>query len=326
MQDCHQREINYLRVSVTDRCNLRCVYCMPPEGVPSSPHEEILRLEEFESIIRAAAQIGVKKIRLTGGEPLVRRGLEDLVRRISGIPGIDDITLTTNGLLLPPQARVLKEAGVNRVNISLDTLKTDRFREITRGGDLSRAWKGIQSALEAGLHPVKLNTVVVRDFNDDEVVAMARLTIKRPLHVRFIELMPIGVQSYWTAERFVPSDEIMDMITARLGHLHPAKMVAGGGPAKYYRFKDAEGTVGFITSMSEHFCSRCNRLRLTSGGGLRPCLYDSREIDLKTPLRQGAGARELADLFMDALALKPDRHHMSEGWRDERRVMSQIGG
>lgn len=326
MQDTYQREINYLRVSVTDRCNLRCVYCMPSEGVQSAPPEAILRLEEIEAIVRAAALTGVKKIRLTGGEPLVRKGLEDLVRRISGIPGIDDITLTTNGLLLPSRAEALREAGVKRVNISLDTLRADRYREITRGGDLSGAWAGIQSALDTGLHPVKLNTVVIRGFNDDEVVAMARLTQKRPLHIRFIELMPIGSSNSWAAGRFVPAEEIMALISSKLGQLLPAKKPEGGGPAKYYHLKDAEGTVGFITSMSEHFCQNCNRLRLTSGGGLRPCLYDGREIDLKTPLREGAGTKEIADLIMDAVALKPDRHHMLEGWRDGRRVMSQIGG
>lgn len=326
MQDTYQREINYLRVSVTDRCNLRCVYCVPPEGVQSAPHEEILRLEEIETVVRAAARVGVKKIRLTGGEPLVRKGLEDLVRRISNIPGIDDITLTTNGLLLPLRVHALKEAGVKRVNISLDTLKAGRYREITRGGDLGGAWAGIQAALEAGLHPVKLNTVVIRGFNDDEVTAMARLTLERPLHVRFIELMPIGSSSGWAAGRFVPAGEIMAAINAGLGRLLPAKQPAGGGPAKYYRLKDAPGTIGFITSMSEHFCHKCNRLRLTASGGLRPCLYDGREIDLKTPLREGAGIREIAGLIMEAVALKPDRHHMLEGWRDGRRVMSQIGG
>ncbi|BAF60804.1 MAG: GTP 3',8-cyclase MoaA [Pelotomaculum sp.] len=325
MQDTYQREINYLRISVTDRCNLRCVYCMPEEGVRSLPHGEILRLEEIETVVRAAALTGVKKIRLTGGEPLVRKGLEELVRRVSGIPGIDDIALTTNGLLLPSRAKALKEAGVKRVNVSLDTLRADRYAEITRGGNLAGAWEGIQSALDAGLHPVKLNTVIIRGFNEDEVVAMAMLTINRPLHVRFIELMPIGSSSSWAAGRYVPAAEVMDAISAKLGPLVPARQPAGGGPAKYYRLKDAAGTVGFITSMSEHFCHRCNRLRLTASGGLRPCLYDGREIDLKAPLREGAGTREIAALIMEAIALKPDRHHMLEGWRD-RRQMSQIGG
>ncbi len=326
MRDTYQREINYLRVSVTDRCNLRCVYCMPPGGVKSTPHEQVLRLEEIETIIRAATLVGIKKIRLTGGEPLVRKGLEGLVRRISEIPGIDDITLTTNALLLAPRAAALKEAGIGRVNISLDTLRPDRYREITRGGNLAVAWEGIQAALDAGLHPVKLNTVMMRGVNEDELAALARLTLNRPLHVRFIELMPIGSSNTWAAGRYIPADEAMKQIGARLGPLLPAKKPSGGGPAKYYRLKDAEGTVGFITSMSDHFCQSCNRLRLTSQGGLRPCLYDSREIDLKTPLREGAGLREIADLIMDVIALKPDRHHMSEGWRDRRRVMSQIGG
>jgi cyclic pyranopterin phosphate synthase len=299
---------------------------MPQEGVKSIPHDEILRVEEFEAIIRAAALVGIRKIRLTGGEPLVHKGIEDLVRRFANIPGIDDITLTTNGMLLPSHAVSLKEAGVKRVNISLDTLKDERYRDITRGGELASAWKGIQAALDAGLHPVKLNTVVVRDFNDDEVEAMALLTLKMPLHIRFIELMPIGTGNSWTEGRFVPAAEIMDKINRRIGRLHPVKMADGDGPAKYYRFEGAQGTVGFITSMSEHFCENCNRLRLTSSGGLRPCLYDGREIDLKTPLRRGAGTREIADLIMDAVELKPDRHHMHEGWTDKKRVMSQIGG
>ncbi len=326
MRDTYRREINYLRVSVTDRCNLRCIYCMPPEGVEFLPHDEILRAEEIEAVIRAAALVGIKKIRLTGGEPLVRKGLEDLVRQISNIPGIDDITLTTNGLLLPSHAASLKEAGLKRVNVSLDTLKNERYREITRVGELASAWKGIQAALDAGLHPVKINTVVIRDINDDEVDAMASLSLKRPLHIRFIEMMPIGDGNSWTEGRFVPAREIMEKINRKIGKLHPVKSIEGDGPARYYRFEGAEGTVGFITAMSDHFCETCNRLRLTSSGGLRPCLYDSREVDLKTPLRRGAGIKEIADLIMEAIALKPDRHHMHDGWTDKKRVMSQIGG
>ncbi|HOV78950.1 MAG TPA: GTP 3',8-cyclase MoaA [Bacillota bacterium] len=326
MKDSYLREINYLRISVTDRCNLRCRYCMPREGVRTIPHEEILRLEEIEFIVRAAVLAGIRKVRLTGGEPLLRKGLEELVRRIAGVREVDDISLTTNGLLLPGRAGVLKEAGLKRVNISLDTLRADRYREITRGGELAGAWEGINSALAAGLHPVKLNTVVIRGFNDDETAAIARVTVNRPLHVRFIELMPIGASNSWAADRFVPAGEIMDAINKKLGQLLPVEKPEGGGPAKYYRLKGAAGTVGFITSMSEHFCGRCNRLRLTSSGGLRPCLYDSREIDLKEPLRRGASLKELAALIEDAVAVKPDRHRMFEGWRDQRRVMSQIGG
>jgi len=299
---------------------------MPAEGVQSTPHAEILRIEELEKLIRVATLIGVRKIRLTGGEPLVRKGIEDLVKRVAAIPGIDDVSLTTNGLLLSQRAAALKAAGVNRVNISLDTLQVERYREITRGGDLAVALDGIKAALDAGLHPVKINTVVMRGFNEDEIVAIARLTLNRPLHVRFIEVMPIGPQNDWTIGRFIPTEEIMAQITAKLGALQPAKMPSGNGPAKYFKLKNAAGTIGFITSMSDHFCQSCNRLRLTASGALRPCLYDAREVDLKTPLRAGASVKELADLFMDAVALKPDRHHMLEGWHDRHRVMSQIGG
>ncbi|MDF9409171.1 GTP 3',8-cyclase MoaA [Pelotomaculum isophthalicicum JI] len=325
MQDNYQREINYLRISVIDRCNLRCVYCMPPEGVKFVDHKEILRFEEIEIVVRAAASIGVKKVRLTGGEPLVRKGLENLIRRISNIPGIDDIALTTNGLLLPPHVQVLQDAGLKRVNISFDTLDSERYRELTRFGELSGAWEGIVAALDAGFHPVKLNTVVIRGFNDDEVVDIARLTLKKPLHIRFIEFMPIGSSNAWATGRFVPAEEIMSLIKNKLGPLIPAKIPAGSGPAKYYRLKGAQGTVGFITSMSEHFCSSCNRLRLTSTGSLRPCLYDSCEVDLKAPLRNGAGIKEIAALIKKAVSLKADQHHMLDGWQDNR-VMSQIGG
>ncbi|MDD2554140.1 MAG: GTP 3',8-cyclase MoaA [Desulfotomaculaceae bacterium] len=325
MRDAYRREINYLRVSVTDRCNLRCVYCMPPEGVEFLPHDEILRVEEIEAIIRAAASVGIRKIRLTGGEPLVRKGIKDLVRRISNIPGIDDITMTTNGILLPFHAATLKKAGLKRVNISLDTLKNERYREITRGGKLASVWKGIQAALDAGLHPVKINTVITRGVNDNEVEDLARLSLKMPLHIRFIEIMPIGDGNAW-AGGLVPASEIMEKINRGIGRLDPVDAIEGDGPARYYRIAGAEGTVGFITAMSDHFCETCNRLRLTSSGGLRPCLYDSREIDLKTPLRRGAGEKELVDLIMDAIDMKPDRHHMHEGWTDRKRVMSQIGG
>ncbi len=325
MRDQFKREINYLRVSVTDRCNLRCVYCMPPEGVKPAPHGEVLTFEEIETLVRAAASIGVKKVRLTGGEPLVRRGLEGLVGRLAGIPGIDDIALTTNGIMLAEKARALKEAGLKRVNISLDSLLPGRYREITRGGDLAQALAGVQAALEVGLHPVKINTVVIRGFNEDEVVGIARLTLNEPLHVRFIELMPIGSPGDWTAGRFVAAADIISVISAELGRLAPVKEPPGGGPAKYYRLPGAIGTVGFITSMSEHFCQECNRLRLTSTGGLRPCLYDGREFDLRAPLRRGAGVEEIAGIIADAVAAKPDRHHLLDGWRDKR-MMSQLGG
>lgn len=327
MKDTYRREINYLRVSVTDRCNLRCVYCMPSEGVKPAPHGEILSYEEISRVVSAAATLGVKKVRLTGGEPLVRRDIAELVKLVSTVPGIDDIALTTNGLLLtPPFAARLKEAGLKRVNVSLDTLRAERYRDITRGGDLSRALEGINTAIKAGLNPVKLNTVIIDGFNKDEIAALAGLTLERPLHIRFIELMPIGPTSEWASGKFVPAGEIAKEIASRLGPLEAARRPQGGGPARYYRLKDAAGTVGFITSMSEHFCGCCNRLRLTAGGAVRPCLYDRREVDLKSSLRAGAGIPEIARLIEQAILLKPDRHHMSEGWPDTKRAMSQIGG
>ena len=325
MLDNYQRELNYLRISVIDRCNLRCVYCMPPEGVVFVPHDQVLRIEEIVTIAQAATAIGVKKIRLTGGEPLLRRGLVELIERLNQIPEINDIALTTNGLLLPSLAERLKEAGLRRVNISLDTLREDRYREITRGGALAQAWEGINTALAYGFHPVKLNTVVMRGFNHDEVVDLARLTIEQPLHIRFIELMPVGQDLDYTASRFVAAQTVSAQISAQLGELKPAQKPEGSGPAKYFRLADAAGTIGFITSISEHFCHECNRLRLTSTGYLRPCLYGSNEVDLKTPLRQGADVAELAQLIKEAVRQKIDRHHMLEGWQDQR-MMSQIGG
>lgn len=325
MLDNYQRELNYLRISVTDRCNLRCVYCMPPEGVQFLSHKEILRIEEIETIVKAAASIGVKKVRLTGGEPLMRKGLDELIRRIAGVPGIDDIALTTNGLLLPTLVQVLKEAGLRRVNISLDTLDSTRYREITCNGTLDKAWAGINAALEADFQPVKINTVVIRGFNDDEVAGIAGLTLEKPLHVRFIEIMPVGQSNSWATRRCVPAQEVMSQISAKLGPLLPAKKPEGNGPAQYYRLPDAQGTVGFISSMSNHFCSSCNRLRLTSTGTLRPCLYDGSEVDLKTPLREGASTEEIVGLIRQAVKLKIDRHHLLDGWRDNR-VMSQLGG
>lgn len=326
MHDNFERDINYLRVSITDRCNLRCTYCMPIEGVKSTPHEEILRLEEIERVIRAAALVGIRKIRLTGGEPLVRKGLLDLVCSIAAVPGIDDIAITTNGTLLAGQARELKEAGLSRVNISLDTLQKWRYHQITRCGNIEDVWRGIEAALEAGLEPVKLNTVVIRGFNDDEILDLARLSLDRPLHVRFIELMPIGTSNDWARDRYIPAREIKETVEAGLGILQDVHKLTGSGPAKYHRLPGAVGTIGFISAVSDHFCRRCNRLRLTSQGTLRPCLYSKNEIDVKGALRTGAEEMELARLVMQAAKCKPDRHNIDAGWQDENRVMSQIGG
>ena len=325
MLDGFERDINYLRISVTDRCNLRCVYCMPEEGVQLMKHEDILTLEEIYQVVEAAALIGIRKVRLTGGEPLVRLGLVELIRKINSLPQINDISLTTNGVLLKEMAADLKEAGLKRVNISLDSMVPKRFHKITRNGHLNRVLQGIDEALRLQLDPVKINTVVVRGVNLDEVVNFAKWTTEAPVHVRFIELMPIGTSSPWAGDRYVPAEEIKGIIREKLGSLQPESGLAGSGPAKYYRLGDAPGTIGFITAISDHFCSRCNRLRLTANGGLRPCLFDKREVDIKTALRSGAGKEELAKIFIDAIKIKPDRHHMDNGWQGQR-VMSQIGG
>jgi cyclic pyranopterin phosphate synthase len=331
--DSFGRSINYLRISVTDRCNLRCIYCMPPEGVPRIPHSEILSYEEIQTVVRAAAELGINMIRLTGGEPLVRAELPELVRMLSQIEGIEELSLTTNGVFLKKYALELKQAGLSRVNVSLDTLKADKFRYITRLGELQGVLEGIEAAKEAGFEPVKINTVIMRGINDDEVLDFARMTYEYGWHIRFIELMPFkGVA------QFVPSIELRQHISL-LGNLEPCPPnsiggsigITGNGPAMYYRLAGAKGTIGFITPLTEtSFCSRCNRMRLTSDGKLRPCLLREDEIDLKLPLRSdeiGAPMKELKRLILKAVASKPEHHHLNEGVaRLVNRKMSQIGG
>lgn len=328
--DAYNRPISYLRISVTDRCNLRCIYCMPAEGVAACNHEEILRYEEIETIVRAAAALGVSKVRLTGGEPLVRLGLVDLVRMLARIPGIDDLAMTSNGMLLARYADELARAGLQRVNVSLDTLRPERFQRITRCGELVAVLEGMAAAKRAGLDPIKINTVVIRGMNDDEVVDFARQTMEMAWNVRFIELMPMGnglnnLEADWR-DRVVTADEIRARIETTLGPLEPAKMRAGNGPARYYRLPGAPGTLGFITPISEHFCYKCNRLRLTADGQLRPCLLSDYEIDLRTPLRQGADVEQVKALLLQGIENKPMRHHLDEWAIAESRVMSQIGG
>jgi cyclic pyranopterin phosphate synthase len=327
--DAYNRPISYLRISVTDRCNLRCIYCMPSEGVPCRSHEEILRYEEIETIVRAAAELGISKVRLTGGEPLVRLGLVDLVEVLARIPGIDDLAMTTNGILLTRYAQELAEAGLQRVNVSLDTLRPERFRHITRRGRLEDVLAGMEAARRAGLAPIKINTVVIRDMNDAEVVAFARTTVEEGWNVRFIEVMPVGngvlAAGGWR-ERVVTAREIRRQIEDALGELEPAKMGVGNGPARYYRLPGAKGTLGFITPVSEHFCYQCNRLRLTADGQLRPCLLSDQEIDLCTPLRGGAGVEEIKALLLRGIGDKPMQHHLDECQLPEKRVMSEIGG
>jgi len=296
--DSFQRGINYLRVSVTDRCNLRCIYCMSPEGVPWMPHSEILSYEEISAVVRIAAELGINKVRLTGGEPLVRAELPELVQMLSEVKGIDDISLTTNGTLLKKHALELKQAGLKRVNISLDTFRSDRFRYITRCGELSDVLDGIDAAMNADLHPVKINMVVMRGINDDEVLDFARMTYKQGWHVRFIERMP-----FTEIAEVVPSDELRQRIMA-IGSLEPCSSAIGNGPARYYRLPGASGTIGFISPITEPFCSDCNRLRLTSNGRLCPCLLSDEGVDLKQPLRSEVSSHEIKRLIFEGSCLE----------------------
>ncbi|MDH7489302.1 MAG: GTP 3',8-cyclase MoaA [Anaerolineae bacterium] len=321
--DSFNRSISYLRVSVTDRCNLRCMYCMPPEGVPWVPHENILRYEEIVRVVRVGAEMGITKVRLTGGEPLVRAGIASLVAMIAAIPGVDDLAMTTNGTLLAQYADELAKAGLDRVNVSLDTLRPERFRAITRLGSLEDVERGLVAARAAGLEPVKVNTVLMRGVNDDEVVDFARRTLEEPFHVRFIEEMPVGVAA---ATRFLPVAEARERIEAAFGPLEAAHHRMGNGPASYYRIPGASGTIGFISAVSEHFCHQCNRLRLTADGRLRPCLLSDAEIPLREALRSGVSDEELKQIILAAVAAKPDGHHLGEGGAVSGRGMSQIGG
>lgn len=325
LSDSFQRPINYLRISVTDRCNLRCIYCMPHDGVKLMSHGDILTYEEIHSIVQAAAELGINKVRITGGEPLVRLGLPGLIRMLSQIESIDDIALTTNGILLGGYAAELKSAGLRRVNVSLDTLKPERFQYITGGGGrLDDVLEGIEVARSVGLNPVKINTVVMSGTNDDELVDFAAKTITDEWHVRFIELMPVAGENTISSQ-FISVGEMRPRLEV-LGELEPCLPSVGNGPAKYFCFPRAKGTIGFITPVSEHFCIQCNRLRLTADGKLRPCLLSENEIDLKHPLRTGISSAGLKKLIEEAAALKPKHHHLAEGYVPKGRPFSQVGG
>jgi len=326
LSDSFRRPINYLRISITDRCNLRCIYCMPPEGIELLGHGEILTYEESYTITKAAAELGITKVRLTGGEPLTRLGLSELVAKIASIPGIDDISLTTNGLLLARYAAELKNAGLNRVNISLDTLKPGRFEQISRFKHYEDVAAGIEAAKAAGLNPIKINVVVMRGINDDEIVDFAKKTIDEGWNVRFIELMHMPdvekVDQY-----FISAKEMMHKLD-ELGKLEPAFADVGNGPAKYYNLPGAKGTIGFITAVSEHFCESCNRLRLTSDGKLHLCLLSEDEVDLRGPLRSGLSFEGLKKLIEAAVAMKPQGQHPVAELKPNgnKRPMSRIGG
>jgi cyclic pyranopterin phosphate synthase len=326
LTDAFARPIRYLRVSVTDKCNLRCVYCMPEGGLPWLKRDEILSYEEIARVVEAAASVGVSSIRLTGGEPLLRRHLERLVAMIAAIPGIEDIALSTNGLLLEEQIGALVDAGLRRVNISLDTLRTERFESIARRPGLERVLGAIDAAISRGLSPVKINCVVMRGRNDDEVEGFAELSRRLPVAVRFIEAMPVVEYARAQREEYVSADELLERLRG-IGDLQPVDGPSGNGPARYFSFQDALGTIGVITPLSHDYCDRCNRIRLTADGRLRLCLFGDHHIDLRTPLRSQAAREDIVAILQRSMLIKPERHHLRLGEPASRmRALSEIGG
>lgn len=325
LADHFNRPITYLRVSVTDKCNLRCIYCMPESGLEWLQRSELLTYEEIAQIVEAAASVGVRTIRLTGGEPLIRKDLERLVRYVASTPGIEDVALSTNALLLREHLEPLVEAGLKRVNISLDTLQSERFEKIARRPGLDRVIAGIDAALARGLL-VKINCVVMRGQNEDELEAFARFARSRDVYVRFIEVMPVHDNLELQRESYVSADEILERLSA-LGTLRPIDGPRGNGPARYFALPDSRGAVGVISPLSHDYCDRCNRVRLTADGRLRLCLFGDQHVDLRTPLRAGGGVPEIAALLRSSMAIKPERHHLRLGEASSRmRALSEIGG
>ena len=329
------REISYLRVSITDRCNYRCIYCQSEKEFEFIPHQEILRFEEIVEIVQEAVNLGITKVRITGGEPLVREGIVNFIKQLRKIDRLEDISLTTNAFFLSEYAEKLKEAGLNRVNISLDSLQEEKYKKITRGGSLEKALKGISSALKAGLLPIKINTVLIRGINDDEVEDFVRLTLDRPLNIRFIEFMPSGEEVINEFEsKFISVQEIKEKLIKKY-LLDPVKISTANGPAKYYQIKGGQGTIGFITALSQHFCKTCNRIRLTSEGKLRPCLFSNTEVNIKQAIRKLARGKSegflrkkiIRDKLKEAVRLKPEGHKLNIKNQENLSFhMSRIGG
>lgn len=305
------RIINYLRISVTDRCNLACRYCVPKEALRFINHDKIARYEELHKIVVCASEVGITKLRVTGGEPLMRKGVLPFIKGLSKIDGIKDISITTNGVLLESNINEIIESGVNRINISLDTLKPDRFAFISGRDNFKAVWRGIMSALDKGLSPIKLNAVILRGINYDEIEDLAALSLKYPFHVRFIEYMPMGNSAVDIAQQ-VLIPEIRERIEQNMGKLDSVGDInLEAGPAKRYKIKGALGEIGFISPVSSHFCHQCNRLRVTSTGHLRPCLLNNQEFDILTPLRQGASCETIKQIFLSAIKRKPSTHNLN---------------
>ena len=327
LYDPHKRRIDYLRISVTDRCNLSCVYCKPRAEMKVLPHNEILSYEEIRRLVALAVPLGITRVRVTGGEPLVRRGIVEFIASLYAQEGLEDVSITTNGVLLEEMADELSRAGKPRLNISLDSLDALRFRKITGCDNYERVWRGINRAEELGFFPLKINMVPVRGMNDDEVANFARLTLDRRFHVRFIEFMPIGADDRWHRDSCVPASEIRSVIEREVGPLTPFTSGNSAGPSDNYQLPNARGVIGFISPITRHFCASCRRLRLTADGKIRPCLLSDSEIDIKAPLRGGCDDAELERLFRLALEVKPDRHYVSETSPVRfQRTMSRIGG
>ncbi|HSJ14875.1 MAG TPA: GTP 3',8-cyclase MoaA [Longimicrobiales bacterium] len=326
MTDGLGRRIEYLRISVTDKCNLRCVYCMPLHGLPWLTRDEILHYEEIAEIVQVMAGMGLRRVRLTGGEPLVRRDLPELVRMLAAIPGIDDIALSTNAVLLEAAADTLRAAGVGRLNVSLDSLRPERLDAIARRpGAHGAVFAGLAAAERAGFAPIKVNAVIMRGTNDDELEDLARITLERPWHVRLIEVMPVGDNLDVSADAYLPAAEMLARLR-RIGQLTPVPGPEGNGPATYFQLPGAAGTIGVITPMSHNYCERCNRMRLTANGRLRPCLFGELETDLRGPLRRG---EPLEPLIRHTLRIKPERHYLIQGsdaGSGGLRALSQVGG
>ena len=324
LRDQFGRTIEYLRISITDRCNFRCSYCMPVEGLPWLPKSDILSYEEIATVVAQLAPLGLRRVRITGGEPTIRPQLATLVRLLRDVPAVEDIAMSTNGVRLPELARPLADAGLDRINMSSDSLRPERIAAIARRDLRFDPIAAAGAAQEAGLDPIKLNVVVMRGVNDDEVIDFARLTLDRPWHVRFIELMPVGEMATLSDEHVVPSAEVLARIAGALGPLESAAGPArGNGPAAYHRLASARGTIGVITPMTHTYCGSCNRVRLTADGRLRTCLFGDHEVDLRTPLRAG---EPLEPFVRRALAEKPEAHALLARRVGGLRALSQVGG
>jgi cyclic pyranopterin phosphate synthase len=323
--DTYDRRLNYLRLSITDRCNLRCLYCVPDGRLPKLTHDDVLTYEELLHLVKIGTEMGITKVRVTGGEPLVRKGVYTFLQSLSAMPGLEDLSLTTNGVLLAPNLEKLRQAGIRRFNLSLDTLSPSRYREITGYDCFDRVWAGLEKALQMGFSPIKINVVALQGINEDELIDMGRLTLKYPFHVRFIEYMPIGNARMDPQTNLLTPD--IKKRLASLGELHPVGHQTNDGPAQRYRLAGAPGELGFISSVSHHFCDRCNRLRLTANGQLRVCLLSDQQTDLRTPLRSGASDEELAGLIREAVRHKKAHHRLAHATAPKvTGQMSGIGG